>query len=319
MQDMEVIVHPTDFSDASRTAFEYALGLARRRGATLHLVHVTGGMGEDPVRSAFELSVDEEAFYTALDEQANQKMSALVREAIAGDVTVRRAHVHDNDPVDAVCTYAASHEADLVVMGTRGRRGVSRWLLGSVAEEVVRESPCAVLTLRSDCIDHPDDVERILIPVDLSVYSRRLVREGSRLAATLGASVDLLHVVEPLPLTIPLLGAVSLDDLIPRPTDTAQAHVEALAREVSVPVRSHVMEGHAAMTILDAAEALASDLIVMASNGLSGLERVMLGSVTARVLRRASTPLLTFRATEQWDDGALVVPDEEGRSSNASS
>jgi nucleotide-binding universal stress UspA family protein len=298
MFDPDLILHPTDFSDGARRAFDFALSFAERHGAALRIVSVLPTLGENPLRDAFELQIDEDAFYARADEQAQREMAEFVDAAEARGVDVKASAVRGPSPEDEILEMAEAAGADLLAMGTHGRRGLSRIALGSVAEEVVRRAPCSVLTVRASWEEAPDAIERILVPVDLSEASEPLVRSAGDIARSVGASVDLVHVNEPLPVPAPLLGSITLSDVIEDPEATTRAHLDRLAGDAlpaGVEAAAHVLDGHAATAIVDAADDLNADLVVIASHGQSGLERVFLGSVTARVVRRSACPVLTTR------------------------
>lgn len=293
----KTILHPTDFSDESQHAFEYAYELAKLRNAELHLLHVAPSLGDDPLRGAFDASLDEAEFYRQIRDEADEKMKQLIDTVEASDVAVRRIHSRGVAPAPVIVEYAERQNIDMIVMGTEGRRGVSRLVLGSVAGEVVRSAPCAVLTVQEGAA-MPSEVKRVLAPVDLSEYSRSLLRVARDLTASFNASLDVLHVVEPLPFPVPLVGAVTIHDLIPDPVAQSEKHLKQLvdsSEGLPVSISTHVAEGHAAMTIVDTAEEEGADLIVIASHGRTGIERIMLGSVTARVVRRAGCPVCVVR------------------------
>lgn len=295
----DVILHPTDFDEHAADALKFAHDLAQRRGAELHLLHVAPSLGTDPIRGAFETGIDEDAFYRDAREQADQKMHDLIAEVEASDVTIKRIHSRGMAPGPVIVEYAESEDVDLVVMDTAGRTGLSRLARGSVAEEVSRHAPCSVLTMHEGA-PVPEAIRNVLVPVDLSEFSRPLIRAARDVTASFQARMDVLHVVEPLPFPVPLVGAVTIHDLIPDPTDQAERQLRRiLESEEGLPVEFdvHIREGHAATAIVDAVDTFDSDLIVMASHGLSGLERIMLGSVTARVIRNATCPVLVMRVT----------------------
>lgn len=309
----DVILHPTDFDEHAADTLKFAHDLAQRRGAELHLLHVAPSLGADPIRGAFEAGIDEDAFYREAREQADQKMLDLINEVEASDVTIKRVHSRGMAPAPVIVEYAESQGVDLVVMDTAGRTGLSRIARGSVAEEVVRHAPCSVLTVHEGA-PVPDAVRNVLVPVDLSEFSRPLIRAAKDVTASFQARMDLLHVVEPLPFPVPLVGAVTIHDLIPDPTDQAERQLQRiLETEEGLPVECdvHVREGHAAMTIIDSVDTFDSDLIVIASHGLSGLERIMLGSVTARVIRRATCPVLVLRVSPDDVAGEAALSESE--------
>jgi nucleotide-binding universal stress UspA family protein len=300
-----VILHPTDFSKSAVGAFRFALDLARRHDAALHLMHVIPSLGDDPIRGAFEVGIDEEEFYQTLETQAEGRLEQFAGEADTAGVECvygLRRHPH---PGDAILNYLDDHPVDLVAMGTHGRRAVSRMVLGSVAESVLRHASCSVLTVRADGEAEPSAVERILTPVDLSAYSAPLLRSARDVAASFAASIDVLHVIEPLPLPVPLIGGFTLNDLLMEPGERVREAVDALVeRAGGAPeeMRIHVKEGHAASMILGVADDEDVDLICIASHGITGLSRVVLGSVTARVVRRAPCPVLTLRVDPEEDE-----------------
>ena len=137
------ILVPTDLSEGAERALDYACELARAIGARIHLLNVIGipALGVPELGVALtstmidQLVVDNQ---TALDELARTHCTATL-----GQVLVRTG-----DARDVINQTAKELDIDLIVMGTHGRRGISRALLGSIAETVVRSAPCAVLTVR---------------------------------------------------------------------------------------------------------------------------------------------------------------------------
>lgn len=303
---IRTILHPTDFSRSARAALAHALRLARRYGATLHVLHATPSLGDDPVRSAYDFGTGDERALQEMAEEAQQRLKALIDETGLEGVDVVHAYDRGIAPAPVILDYAAAHDVDLIAMGTHGRRGVKRFMLGSVAEEVVRRAACSVLTVRDEQEGDttPPPIERVLVPVDLSTFTAPLFRAAKDVAAAFEARIDLLHVVEPLPFPIPLVGGVTLHDLVPDPAARANEQMAHLIETVGGPhvtVKAHVREGHAASVIVEEAEALGTDLIVTASHGLSGIEGFLLGSVTARVVRRAGCPVLVARVAPETE------------------
>jgi universal stress protein A len=145
---------PTDFSDASRAAVKYGVAFAENFRCTLHLLHVLETVtGADPLaleipeRSAIERSIEASAW-----EQLRRVLTPGEQSRIKAELWIEWGR-----PVDEIIRYATQHEIDLISMGTHGRGGVERLLLGSVAEHVVRHAPCPVLTAHSrerDFIKH---------------------------------------------------------------------------------------------------------------------------------------------------------------------
>ena len=144
MNSPKHILVPIDFSSYSEQALDYALELAHQLEATVHLVNAVGipALGAPEIGLAYEASMIETV--TAENRKALDKLAAAHRN---GGV-IGQAIVRNGDARDVILQTAEQVGADLIVMGTHGRRGLSRALLGSVAEMVVRTSPVPVLTVR---------------------------------------------------------------------------------------------------------------------------------------------------------------------------
>lgn len=133
------ILFPTDFSTCSDTAFPLATTLARDTGATLLIVHVE----EPPMDYGYGV-----AYYGVLEPAAEQQREMLEKLVPSDPKITFEHHLIQGAPADAIVRFASEQAVDLIVMGTHGRMGFSRALMGSVAEQVVRHANCPVLTLR---------------------------------------------------------------------------------------------------------------------------------------------------------------------------
>ncbi len=132
------ILVATDFSDTSGVALDYGRSLARTFGASLHLLHVMDNPFLRPT------ALDPHELKRTTEDRLNQRLSAADRDTLHADAWLE---VSDN-PADAIVRCAKARDIDLIVMGTHGRGAVAQLLVGSVAEKVVRTSPCPVLTVR---------------------------------------------------------------------------------------------------------------------------------------------------------------------------
>lgn len=146
------ILVPVDFSEGADEALNYACELATKLDATLHLVNVIG----IPVMGVPELGVAITS--TMIDSlvQDNQRSLEALANSKREMARIGQTLLKTGDARDLINETAKELGADLIVMGTHGRRGVKRALLGSVAETVVRSAPCPVLTIRSHTVDHSD-------------------------------------------------------------------------------------------------------------------------------------------------------------------
>jgi universal stress protein A len=146
MVEIKRVLAPTDFSAHSERAVRYACGLAERLGAELHLLHVLSEIipaGPDPLL----MPVMPPQFYQENEARAKATLQGLLKPDWGRPSNVVTA-VRWGSPVEAIVDYAGEQSIDLLVIATHGRTGLSHVLLGSVAERIVREAPCPVLTIR---------------------------------------------------------------------------------------------------------------------------------------------------------------------------
>lgn len=284
MPNLQTVLCPTDLSEASLQALPMATLFARVHGANLHLlnVHLLHSM-------------------SAPDEDVPFPGEAEAREALeasAGGIEWNRVLHRVERGINAAPTileYADEHDVDLIVMGSHGRRGFRRLLLGSVTSEVVRLAPCPLLVVReSDEGAAPREVDHVIVPVDFSSATDRALEVATELAATFEASIELLHAVEPVPyaeMSYPL--PVETDEF----RSHAQERLESLAERLPAEreVRMTTVIGLAEEAVADAAGKTEASLVVISSHGHSGFARALLGSTTERLLRRAPCPVLVVR------------------------
>lgn len=212
--------------------------------------------------------------------------------------------MRDLVPADGILRHASDHDASLLVIGTHGRRGLRRFLLGSVAEELVRLAPVPVLTVPYRCATWAGTDFTVLAPVDFSTYSLEALSWARRLAAHYGARLDLLHVVPeagPYPTFYPVLQRPplrSLYDLEPDLDAQARIELERFFNESDGPevdIRFHVRAGTPSTEIVRFTNANPTGAVVMATHGLQGLQHLLIGSTTEKTIRQLTCPALTLR------------------------
>jgi nucleotide-binding universal stress UspA family protein len=209
--------------------------------------------------------------------------------------------VRHGDPGRVILDEITECQADLVVMRTRGRAGLARAVLGSVAERIVQHSPTPVLLLPPEATSSRG-LETILVPVDGSPGGAVAVRVAHELAQASGARLRLLQVVVPLPLQFPLAmqEPVYFDPSWDADAEAAaHVYVDSLARRLStggVQADGRVLvEPTVPEAIVRMAKADAASMLVMSSQAHTGVARAILGSVTDAVVRSASSPILVIR------------------------
>ncbi len=295
MLAIDRVLFPTDFSEGARQAFPQAVFFADWHDAELHILNATSRHrhGVDADRERFPVSVATLTEWLRGPADAETTAAGPDPEALP----VTQVQVESSAPAEVIVDYTGDEDVDLVVMGTHGWRGVDRMLFGSVTEEVVRQAPCPVLTVQTGAEGAPGEaVRRVLAPVDFSEASEAAVHHATEIALTYGAEINLLHVVKE-----PLYPAAYGVEPVDFPTQDVVGHVEQqlgdLARE-EIGYEHTLVEaevGHPPTAILEFVDENAVDLIVIATHGRTGLERMLLGSVTERVLRRSPVPVFVVK------------------------
>lgn len=281
MLDIATILCPTDLSGASVQSVPMATYLARLHGADLHLLHV---------HLLHAMSPEEDDVPFPGEEEARAALEASVG-GISWNQVVHRIERGIN-AAPTIVDYADANDVDLIVMGSHGRRGFRRLMLGSVTAEVVRYARRPVLVVRHDeDAAPPAEVDRLIVPVDFSPESQEAVAVAIELASTLDVPIELLHAVEPIPyvqMAYPI--AVDAGEFKAHAQRRLDEMVEEL--DTSREIRTTVAVAAAEQAVVDAAHRSPAPLVVMASHGHSGLARVLLGSTTERLLRNAPCPVL---------------------------
>ena len=294
MRPIEKILVPVDFSEHAAAALDRAVDLAKRFGARLTLLHAYELPG--PAMTEYQISIPE-----PLAEQvraaASTRLEALRERAAAGDLEVGCELVRGS-AADAVANVAASLEADLVVMGTRGNTGLQHLLLGSVAERTVRTAPCPVLTVKADAARAREPISRILAATDFSKSSDAALEAAIDWAKRLGAELTLVHALRlQAPLVTPY-EVVFPQNLLDQARDAASRKLEQAlekARAAGVAAKAQITSAPAVPALAEVAEEIGADLLVMGTRGHTGLAHVLLGSVAERTLRLASCAVLTVK------------------------
>jgi nucleotide-binding universal stress UspA family protein len=296
------ILVPLDGSTFGEHALPFALSIARRAGARLELVHVHEPLTIPDLPLPVLETEDREARQRACDylDDAVRRLSALSPGEVIRSLRLGPA-------ADRLCEFVAEEGIDLVVMATHGRGPLSRFWLGSVADELVRRMPAPLLLVRPQ--EGPPDLasepvlRRILIPLDGSPFAEQILEPAVALGALLQADYRLLRVVPPV-----LIGGFdtpgarrtgtggSIAELLETEARTYLKGVgERLQGQLSTVQMRVTLAWPPAVTILDDAQTHSIDLIALATHGRSGLARLLLGSVADKVLRGASVPVLLQR------------------------
>ena len=289
MIHVDRILFPTDGSACAERARRHALHLADHFDAILHVIHVE----KRDVKRTDGVEISEADLLADLHDRREEAPSPLA------DSRVRERIVAYSSAARGILTYGVEHDVDLVVMGTHGKRGVRRLLLGSVAEEVVRNASCPVVTAGRGAVA-PEVMGdgTMLVPVDFSEHRPRLLAHAREIAPVYGMDVTILHVVEEREVPDAYGGYASLPD----PGTLAERAEKALAEDVEsmraagIDVSIAVRSGPPADQVLTVAEETGAAFITIATHGRTGLERMLTGSVAEAVIRQAPCSVCTVKS-----------------------
>lgn len=298
--DITRILCPVDFSESSHRAFEHAVAIARWYKAAITVLHVVDLRLDASIGFAAAVPAPP-ALTPAAREQIAGELQRLAAGAAAADVAIETA-VRDGRPDIAILDVASEMPADLLVVGTHGRSGFDRLVMGSVTEKVLQKAACPVLSVPPHADDGPRSpvaLKSILCPVDFSESSMDALRCAVSLAEESDGRLTVLHVAAALsPQELPAYELQHVAEF--------QAHCDRRLRQrladfvpgaarAYCTVDERVTSGKPWREILRVAHEQRADLIVIGLRRRSGVDRALFGSTTQQVVRQAACPVLTLR------------------------
>lgn len=285
MVEIQKILCPMDFSSTSLRAADYAIALAANYKAELHLLHVVSPVLYSADQYAFNVG----EIVLAMEKQAARDMKKVEKKARASGVEFRE-QIRTGNVENEIRAAITSTNADLLVMGTHGLRGIEKWFMGSATEKMLRRSPVPMLITRDTMKagKAPPAVRRILVTTDFSEGTENALDYAFSLAQESQAKITLLHVI----------------------SDHAPANIEGGGPALSVSVRRRlekmipesardwceadvrVVYGSPYAVILKTLASRKIDLLIMNIHGKGMLDRALLGSTAERVVRAADCPVM---------------------------
>jgi nucleotide-binding universal stress UspA family protein len=273
------IIVPIDFSQTSKVALRAAADQAAHSKATLLVLHVL------PVLIGGRFLPN-----TSLRKTAQHDLQVLCQK-YARHVQ-HKFFIDEGSAFQVICKTAESERADVIMMSTHGYTGYKHTLLGSTTERVIRYAPCPTFVIGAHIRSPRATFKNILVPVDFSRSTKPLIKFTQKFAKAYNARISLLHVVE-LPLYPPQEGP-SMDSLKKEMQIQARRKIKTLAK--SIPAK---MLGSVNIRVGDAFDEIAaegrskkSDLILISTHGYTGIQHMLLGSTTEKVLRSSPCPVL---------------------------
>ncbi len=304
------ILFATDFSDDAARAQEYAMYLATAWDAKVEVLHVL----EAPAwlnADAATVAVVEQA-RTDAARRLEQVQDHMVRSGISA--TVRQVL---GNPNEHICLAARNNGADLVVLGVQGRTNLLYGLIGSTAERVVKDGPCPVLAVpglheepgKPSTASQQVPIRHILAPLDFSSSSLDAVEYAIQLAHGLGATLTLMHVLEPVSYDLDCgLGLIEQEGRKRDHWNRQLTELKDLVTSSGLTADVEISGGIPSDAILASALRHRADLVVMGTHGRRGVSDWRFGSVADAVLRRATCPVLTVKTPKFAPGHRRVTP-----------
>jgi nucleotide-binding universal stress UspA family protein len=291
-----------DFSEFSHRAFRYAVGLARHFGSRLFVQHTV-----EPPQYVFLEGVGPGVVKESPEKQLHRSREAIRRMMVSNRVDSSEVTVllNQGDAPDKILETVAKEPIDLVVMGTHGRKGFNRFMLGSVTEGIIHRAVCPVLVVsrpdREFAIDGTDKLQlrTILLATDFSGHSDRAATYAMKWACEWNSRVVIHHTVRETPSC--MQGIVDLfpeyNPYFERQLATAWKDIRHLVPEQArdrCEIAYDVRHGNPKEEILRIAEDKSADVIIMGARGTDG-SPVPWGSVSSAVVRDGRFPVLVVR------------------------
>ena len=274
------ILTPLDGSELSENILEVVSRLMTRSDTEVILLHILPEAIEGSPRDTLTAS---EAVHEYLE---------AVQGRLTGSGIRARYEIRIGDPAEEILSVAGKFDPSLITMSTHGRGGLDRWIRGSVAERVLCRSGHPLLLCNPSVKASWEEgsapgFRRILVPLDGSSFSAKVLPLVEVIAQTYGAQVILYRAV-------PLTPSISPENLS-KPAELSLKPNRKLLESSDIPTRVRVDVGPPATGIFEAIDAERADLVVMATHGRSGVSRWAFGSVAGKVLRNCPVPLLAVR------------------------
>lgn len=293
----ERILVPLDGSSAAEIALPYAEEIAAKLGAEIILVSISEPTaGERDHLYRFYLERISNQVQRQLDDWGAKEEAKVQSEVLLGR------------PASEILQYADNSNVSLITMASRGRSGQGRWLLGNIADKVLRATGKPVLLIRAPAhntaLEQRSLVKRIMVPLDGSMIGETAIPYAEALAQALGAKIVSFQALKPIAVTGgegAAMPSAMQDQEDERRRTSALAYLDSMGKafqKKGLSTSSAVSLGSPANQIIDYAVANAIDLIAMSTHGRSGIGRWVFGSVTDKVVHAGDTAVLTVRATK---------------------
>ena len=283
----ESILVGFDESQYSKAALIEAANWTKRHGGKVILVHAVyfdpEEFGIAPAQLEKRLRVGE-------------KMCIQTKEMLTSEFGIEvQSLICEGDPPTVIVDIAREKKADLIVLGTYGRRGLKRLLMGSVTSQVIVNSPTDVLVVKKPCAECGGEYKSILVPFDGSVSSQKAINRACQLSSIDNADVTALYIIPRYEEMVEFFRSESIKKSLLREAQKITDEAKRIASTSGASIKVEILEGHPAEQIIETVKNLKNDLIVMGSYGWRGINKAIIGSTAERVIIDAPCPILVVR------------------------
>ncbi len=283
------IVVGYDESESSKAALKEASLRVKKHDGKLFLVHA---VYFDQEEFAILPSQMEKRFEMGTHVCRTAKQELQAQFGLNGSV---ESFVCEGEPPEVLIEIAESKKADLIALGTYGRKGLKRLLMGSVTSQVILNAPCDVLVVKRPCGACTGSYQSLLVPFDGSEFSRKALTRAGEMAREDGGQVTVLYVIPRYEEMMEFYRSDSIKKSLHAEAEKIIEEARKIAASQGITIKTEIRDGHAADEIVAAANKLEYDLIAMGTYGWKGMSNAIMGSTTNRVISHASCPVLVVK------------------------
>lgn len=201
----------------------------------------------------------------------------------------------EGEPPEVIVESAETNKADLIALGTYGRKGLKRLLMGSVTSQVILNSPCDVLVVNKECAGCTGKYSSLLVPFDGSETSKKALMRACELSTIDGGEITVLYVIPRYEEMVNFYKTEAITKSLFQEAEKIVDGAKKLAAEQGVRIKAVVQEGHASEKIVEIADKFKSELIIMGTHGWRGMNKAIMGSTAERIIADAARPILIVR------------------------
>lgn len=203
--------------------------------------------------------------------------------------------VCEGEPPEIIVDTAKGKNADLIALGTYGRRGLKRLLMGSVTSQVILNSNCDVLVVKKPCSKCTGSYSSLLVPFDGSASGEKALARACALAKADGAEISVLYVIPRYEEMMDFFKTDTIKKSLFQEAEKIIEKAKKVAAAQGARIKAVVQEGHAGEKIVEIADTMKHDLIVTGTHGWRGMNKAILGSTAERIIAHASCPILIVK------------------------